>query len=101
VADVKIDYKGEQVVANTCVGGKAQKVDVEFKKVDVGSLGTHEGDEVIRNLLKAQGLNFPKYDIMCLDASGNLHTGDTSGANDGSTVAKRPTEINPNATFHK
>jgi len=38
---------------------------------------------------------------MCLDEDGDLHTGVTSGANDGSTVEKRPTEINPNATFHK
>jgi len=51
VADVKIDFKGEIDVANTCVGGKAQKIDVEFKKVDVAFLGTFTGDDEIRTLL--------------------------------------------------
>ncbi len=101
IADATLSYKGEVVVSNTCKDGKAQKVDLTFKKVDAGSFGVHSGDATIRRILQAQGLSFPKYDIMCIGDDGKLHTGNIDGNNDGSTEAKRPTEVNPTKAFSK
>jgi len=103
VATATLTYKNEIDVPNTCADGKAQEVDIIFTKVDVGSFGIFEGDDTIRTVLLSQGLSFPKHDIICINKDNNsdLHTGDASGENDGSTPEKRPKEVKPAKSFSK
>jgi len=93
-----VEYQQEVTVANTCVDGKAQEVKVEYKTLKVAGR-TYDGEQAIEGVLKPQGVKLPKYNLICIDANGKLHSGLLTATNDGSTPAKRPTEVDPVKSF--
>jgi hypothetical protein len=93
-----VEYQQEVTVANTCVDGKAQEVKVEYKTLKVAGR-TYNGEQAIEGVLNPQGVKLPKYNLICIDANGKLHSGLLTTTNDGSTPAKRPTEVDPVKSF--
>ncbi len=99
-AKATVEYQNEINVANTCAGGKAQEVKVDFVSIKVGAT-TITGEQNIRNALIGQNIGsvLPKYNLVCLDANGKLRQGLLTADKDGSTPAKRPTEMDPVKSF--
>ena len=94
----KVEYQNEVNVANTCVGGKAQEVELTYISLKIGG-ATIPGESRIKSALAPFGVSLPKYNIICLDDNGKLHGGKITSDKDGSTPAKRPTEIDPVKSF--
>lgn len=89
-------YKGEAFVsAILCT---AEKVNANITSISSGGT-TFTTSTQIDGIINLLGVNVvPEFNLLCLDANGNLRTGDVSSANDGSTEAKRPTEMDATDT---
>lgn len=100
--NITFSYEGETDVSAICATGKAEKVNATIDSVVIGG-GTITDPAIIQTAIAGLGVNaVPAFNLLCLDGSGNLRTGDVSGALDGSTDAKRPTEMDAtNAGFIK
>ena len=93
-AKAEITYEDEVEVSHTCKAGeKAQGVILKYVSLDAGPLGTHLGENDINTYLNTQGIKLPKYNLVCIGENNKLYTGLITPATDGSTKAKRPTEM--------
>ena len=75
---------------------KSEEIDGNNEEVSL------ETNRSIRKILTSKNLNnlLPYFNLMCVDRSGKLYTGDTE-TGDGSTLEKRPTRMNLTNTFNK
>ena len=90
-------------VSTVCKNGKAVITETILTKLTFNNGGQIiNGDKNIRNTLASKKLTniLPAYDLTCLDVVQKLHTGDLR-TGDGSTEAKRPTEMNSERLFIK
>jgi len=90
-------------VSTVCKNGKAVITETILTKLTFNNGGQIiNGDKNIRNTLASKKLTniLPAYDLACLDVVQKLHTGDLR-TGDGSTEAKRPTEMNSERLFIK
>ncbi len=117
ILGISTDWHDSVSVGTICDNGKAVKRNMSLNRIAKDGVNLVEWptedklstDDVrylqyekkIRQIIvKEIGNVMPKYDLMCLDARGNIRTGDIE-TGDGSTDKKRPKEMDASQIFVK